>query len=49
MIYMRVPYTFSVMRDWEFYFSVIRDSQYKSNLRPREFEFWLFREREILF
>ena len=32
-----------------FYFSVIHDSWYKSILRPHEFEFWLFREREILF
>ena len=45
---MRVPYTFSVTRDWEFYFSVIRDSWYKSILRPCEFEFWLFLECEIL-
>ena len=44
-----VSYTFSVTPDWEFNFSVIRDSRYKSNLRPREFEFWLFRERETLF
>ena len=25
---MRVPYTFSMTRDWEFYFSVIHDSWY---------------------
>ena len=38
----RVPYTFSVTRDCELYFSVIRDSWYKSILRPRKFEFSLF-------
>ena len=31
------------------FFSLIRDSWYKSILRAREFVFWLFREREILF
>ena len=34
--------TFSVTRDWEFYFSVIRDSWYKSILCLCEFKFWLF-------
>ena len=47
--YKRVPYTFSMTRDREFYFSVIRDSWCKSILRPCEFEFELFHEREILF
>ena len=46
---MRVPYTFSLTHDREFYFAVIRDSWYKSNLCPHEFKFWLFRERDILF
>ena len=28
---------------------MIRDSWYKSTLRPHELEFWLFHEHEILF
>ena len=48
-VYMEGPHTFSVTRDWEFYFSVIHDSWYKSILCPCELEFWLFCEREILF
>ena len=50
LLLLLVPYTFFLTRDWEnFYFCVIRDSWYKPILRPREYEFWLFREREILF
>ena len=40
-----VPYTFSMMHDCKFYFSVIRDSWYKTILCPHEFKFGLFRER----
>ena len=39
----------TVTYDWEFYFSMNRDSWYKCNLRLCELEFWLFQEREILF
>ena len=43
---MRVPYT---VRDAWLTILFFRDSWYKSILRPRKFEFSLFREREILF
>ena len=50
MLGKRVPYTFSVTRDLEFYFSVIRDSWYKSNFDffvnvKSYFEFPVMREK----